>query len=105
MPPATGCSSAGTILPVVVYPHASGDCSVIGGYVYRGSAAPSLAGRYLFADFCSGRIWSISRGARSPTARVLFLDTDRKITSFGQDQSGELYVTDLGGTVSRIVAP
>ena len=62
--PPSGCRTSGKILPVVAYNHSQGDCSVIGGYVYRGPSAPTLVGRYLFADFCTGRIWSIARAAR-----------------------------------------
>jgi len=103
--PTRGCSTAGKTLPVVTYDHSVGDCSVIGGYVYRGSVARSLGGRYLFGDFCSGRIWSISAGARAPAVRRLFLDTALNITSFGEGENGELYVTSTDGVVRHIVAP
>jgi len=103
--PSSGCSKAGKTLPVATYSHSAGDCSVIGGFVYRGSVATSLIGRYLFADYCSGRIWSISAGARAPAPRALFLDTALNLTSFGQGQDGELYVTASDGTVRHIVAP
>jgi hypothetical protein len=103
--PPSGCNTSGKILPVVAYNHSQGDCSVIGGYVYRGPSAPSLVGRYLFSDFCSGRIWSIARAAAAPAGRAMFLDTSLNITSFGEDQAGEVYVTDAAGGVRRIVAP
>jgi glucose/arabinose dehydrogenase len=103
--PSSGCNTSGKVLPVVAYNHSKGDCSVIGGYVYRGPSAPSLVGRYLFGDFCSGRIWSIARAAAAPAGRGTFLDTDLNITSFGEDEAGEVYVTDAGGGVRRIVAP
>ncbi len=74
-----------------------------GGHVYRGSSSPLLVGRYLFGDFCSGRIWSLAAGGGSPQAERLLADTDLRITSFGEDVAGEVYVADLGGTVSRIV--
>ena len=61
--PATGCNTTGKTLPVVEYSHAEG-CSVTGGYVYRGSQVPALAGRYVFGDYCSGKIWSVPRTAR-----------------------------------------
>jgi glucose/arabinose dehydrogenase len=103
--PPSGCNTNGKILPVVAYSHAVGDCSVIGGYVYRGSASTDLAGRYVFGDFCTGRIWSIARGAEAPAGRRLFLDTSLNITSFGEGEDGELYVTDIDGGVRRLVAP
>ena len=103
--PSSGCNTSGKVLPVVAYSHSQGDCSVIGGYVYRGPSAPSLVGRYLFADFCTGRIWSIAQAARAPAGRAMFLDTALNITSFGEDEAGEVYVTDAAGGVRRIVAP
>lgn len=103
--PASGCSTAGKVLPVVAYNHSAGDCSVIGGYVYRGTVQTSLIGRYLFGDFCTGRIWSISAGARAPAPRGLFLDTSLMLTSFGEGEDGELYVTATDGSVRHIVAP
>jgi len=109
--PSRGCNTSGKILPLTTYSHAAGDCAVVGGYVYRGSAQASIVGRYLFADYCSGRIWSMSRSVPSPTNIALrapfslFLDTALNITSFGQGQDGELYVTDSGGGVRHIVAP
>jgi glucose/arabinose dehydrogenase len=103
--PSSGCSTAGKVLPVVTYNHSAGDCSVIGGYVYRGSVQTSLMGRYLFGDFCTGRIWSIAAAARAPAARALFLDTNLNVTSFGEGEDGELYVTATDGGVRHVVAP
>ena len=103
--PSIGCSKTGKTLPVVAYNHASGDCSVIGGYVYRGSVQASLTGRYLFGDFCTGRIWLISAGSKAPAVRSLFLDTDLNLTSFGEGENGELYVTATDGSVRHIIAP
>ena len=71
---------------------------MIGGYVYRGAANASLRGRYLYADYCSGRIWSVAPGGM-PTELMV---TGQQITSFGQDSSYELYVTTLGGSVFRL---
>lgn len=106
--PPTGCNLTGISLPVVEYSHADG-CSVIGGYVYRGEAIPGLAGRYLYGDFCSNRIWSFVRdGARVTSQVELTDDLDpghalRGITSFGEDAAGELYVVDGGsGIVYRV---
>jgi glucose/arabinose dehydrogenase len=104
--PSSGCSRTGKKAPLVEYAHASGRCSVTGGYVYRGSAIPALAGYYVFGDFCSGEIWAVAAGTAAGTTSaptILLLDTDASISGFGEDQSGELYVVDLAGTVSRIV--
>jgi glucose/arabinose dehydrogenase len=102
--PATGCNKAGLKLPVVEYSHSEG-CAVTGGYAYRGTAVPALYGRYVFGDFCSGQIWTISRTAGAPATKTLLLSTSLNISSFGQDQQGELYVLDLGGTLYKIEAP
>ena len=79
-------------------------CSVTGGYVYRGTAIPALAGTYLFADFCSGTIWGLEAAAERPAPRVL-LEAGIALSSFGEDEEGELYVLDLaGGRLHRVVA-
>lgn len=101
--PATGCNTTGKLMPVVEYPHSEG-CSVTGGYVYRGTAIPSLVGRYVFGDYCSGRIWTVAKGAPSPMTKALLMDTNLLISSFGEDEHGELYVCDLAGTVYRFTA-
>ena len=99
--PSTGCNTSGKLYPVVEYGHGEG-CSVTGGYVYRGTRAPGLAGRYVFADYCSGRIWTVPRGAASPIAKSLLMDTSMTISSFGEDQQGELYVVNRGGSIYRL---
>lgn len=97
----TGCSQTGLELPIAEYGHASG-CSVTGGYVYRGRRVPALAGRYLFGDYCSGTIWTLTEaGGRWEVAQLL--STDLNISSFGADESGELYVVDHGGRIYRFV--
>ena len=100
--PSSGCVRTAKTLPLTEYGHDEGRCSITGGYVYRGKAYPDLVGAYLFADYCSGEIWYIDRGAARGTAPTRALDTDSMITSFGQDQAGELHVTDSDGTVFRI---
>ena len=96
------CDQAGLELPVAVYNHGGGDCSVTGGYVYRGAQYPALNGVYLYGDFCSGRIWGLD--AADPGVPYLLLETRSSLSSFGEDEAGELYVTDLGrGTVQQLV--
>ena len=91
--------------PVAVYRHVvsgADNCSITGGYVYRGSAIPRLQGQYLYADFCSGRIWKIpSRGGRPTLTNMSFHASS--ISSFGEGSNGELYVVSLGGTIYKIV--
>ncbi len=102
--PSSGCDKSGKVKPVVEYSHKQG-CSVIGGYVYRGSDVPGLAARYVFGDFCSGKIWTIPRTASKPASKTLLVSTGRNITAFGQDRRGELYVLATNGTLYRIEAP
>jgi glucose/arabinose dehydrogenase len=110
--PATGCSTSGKKLPLVTYGHSvagADNCSVTGGFVYRGSAYPALVGGYLFGDFCSGRIWLLSALTSTPATVALVRDATASphlaISSFGRDQAGELYVCDLaGGAIYKITA-
>ena len=91
--------------PLVEYAHSAGNCSVTGGYVYRGSIQRDLAGHYVFGDYCSGMIWSVSSAASSSSI-VYQRDTNLYITSFGEGENGELYLTDQGGgRLYRVVAP
>jgi glucose/arabinose dehydrogenase len=87
--------------PITEYSHSGGRCSITGGYVYRGSQAALPTGTYLFADYCTGEIFSRQNGLN--TSPVL-LDTTMNITGFGEDERGELYVVG-GGTVHRIANP
>ena len=89
------------VWPVAVYPHTEG-CSITGGYVYRGSDVPALRRRYVYGDFCSGRIWSLSAGGGGP--QLLALPRLEGLSSFGLDGHGELYATTLGGRVLRFAA-
>ena len=100
--PSNACIRTGRTLPVAEYGHSGGRCSITGGHVYRGKTYPDLVGAYLFADYCSGEIWYIDRGASRGVAPTLAIDTNTSITSFGEDEAGELYVTSAQGTVYRI---
>lgn len=98
---ASDCSRAGLVLPVAEYRHGSGDCSVTGGYVYRGGSA-ALRGVYLYGDFCSGRIWGLRRNGANWETRLL-TDTKLSISTFGEDEAGELYLADYQkGDIYRI---
>lgn len=102
--PSSGCDPAGLILPVAEYDHSLG-CSITGGYVYRGVRYPQLAGIYFFGDFCSGRIWGMRQQASGEWNTALLLETDARISSFGQDAAGELYILDYaGGTIYHLTA-
>lgn len=87
--------------PIFVYGHNLG-CSVTGGYVYRGAAIAPLAGDYIFGDFCSGRIWRLRRAVADWEAELL-AETGFRISTFGEDEAGELYLADyLRGVIYRL---
>jgi uncharacterized protein (TIGR03437 family) len=88
------------IPPITEYDHSGGRCSVIGGYVYRGTRSSLPVGSYVFGDFCTGEIFILQNDTVS-----LLLDTDMALASFGEDESGEIYVVDLRGRIFRIAAP
>jgi hypothetical protein len=102
--PASGCDRAGLSSPVLVYGHEQG-CSVTGGYVYRGSAIPSLAGHYFYADYCAGwvRSFRLTGPAPADEREWTALRPGGQIPSFGEDARGELYIISASGTVHRIV--
>jgi glucose/arabinose dehydrogenase len=97
------CDSTGLTFPVAEYGHDQG-CTVIGGYVYRGTRYPFLVGTYLMADYCSGTIFAIDAAANGLVKPVVVGSGGSQISAFGEDADGELYVTHLGGEVSRVVA-
>jgi len=101
--PSSGCSSAGTVLPVVDIAHSTtGACSVIGGYVYRGSKMPELNGHYLYSDFCARFLRSFRHSAGNATSKMTWPSVPGNPTSFGVDSTGEIYVLTAGGRVYRI---
>lgn len=100
---ATTCDTSGKTMPISEYEHLDGRCSIIGGYVYRGTAIPALVGHYVFGDFCTGEIFTIPANASAMTAPNLLIDTGFTLTSFGENASGELYLTSRGGSMAAIV--
>ena len=96
-----GCNPQGLTLPVAEYDHSQG-CSVTGGFVYRGSLSPALRGTYIYGDYCSGRIWGVEREGIAWGNRTL-LASGFSITTFGEDETGEIYVADAAnGAIHRI---
>jgi glucose/arabinose dehydrogenase len=93
--PSTGCDTSNKVLPIAEYPHSVG-IAVIGGYVYKGSAIPSLANKYIFGDL-TGKIFSLTEAPPNTWTRADLLTTNLTISSLGQDNNGELYVLDYGG--------
>ncbi len=97
------CEGSPLTAPILVYPHVP-ECSVTGGYRYRGNIG-GLHGRYVFGDYCSGRIWfAVSGGATWSSPN--WMDTTLRISTFGEDENGELYVADLdNGDIYRFTSP
>ncbi|MEX0761252.1 MAG: PQQ-dependent sugar dehydrogenase [Dehalococcoidia bacterium] len=102
--PPTDCDPTGLEPPVTFYDHSQG-CSVTGGYVYRGNRLPTLSGAYVYGDYCSGRIWALRHNGEDVTEHIVLADTDMRITSFGVDVTGDLYVLDRNGGVYRFTEP
>jgi glucose/arabinose dehydrogenase len=102
------CDRTGLTPPLVEYGHDEG-CSITGGFVYRGTALPELAGRYFYADYCTGLLRSFvwTHGAvRDHWDWKSKIDTNgvlRNVSSFGVDHDGELYIVSLDGTIFKIV--
>jgi glucose/arabinose dehydrogenase len=102
-PAGSTCSPDGLVLPAVEYPNPGEGCSVTGGYVYRGADIPPLRGHYLYADFCRGWVRSFRFvGGIATDHREWDLGDLGRITSFGQDGAGELYILSQDGRVHRI---
>jgi glucose/arabinose dehydrogenase len=100
------CDREGLTLPVASYGRDSG-CTVIGGYVYRGEEYPGLTGAYLFGDYCAGTLWALSAAdaVADGTAEAEVVGSfDGNLSSFGQDESGEVYALGLNGAVTRVTA-
>lgn len=102
--PTSGCEEPSLVLPVTDYGHDQG-CTVIGGVVARGTDQPALTGGYLFADYCSGRVWAIdpsTNGYRKPT---LVGETGRNVAAFAEDEAGRVLAVDIsGGTLLEVTA-
>ncbi len=98
------CTTPGFTAPIYDYAQSGGRCSVTGGYVYRGTRATLAAGTYVFGDYCTGEIFLRENG----TVRMA-LDSPYSISSFGEDEAGEIYLVHLGngtnGVVYRITNP
>lgn len=98
------CDTTGLVLPIAEYTHDLG-CSITGGYVYRGKLFPWLVGQYIFADYCTGVVWATARDANGvwQTRRVTTFDDT--ISSFGEDELGELYVAGhKSGTIYKLTS-
>tara|TARA_B100000315_G_scaffold255341_1_gene298477 strand:- start:3070 stop:4143 length:1074 start_codon:yes stop_codon:yes gene_type:complete len=101
--PRTDCEGAGLEPPLIEYSSDEG-CSVIGGYVYQGSRLPTLAGAYVYGDYCAGSVWGLRHDGSSVTERVLLVDSGVLITSFGRDRTGNLYILSRTSGIYRLTS-
>jgi len=92
-----------TIFPVWVYDHSQG-CSITGGYVYRGKLLPEFFGVYLYGDYCTGKIWGLLQNLDGSWQNELLFELPAYITSFGQDEAGEIYLVSITGVIYRLAA-
>ena len=90
--PSSNCDTTGKTMPIKVYNHTLGNCSITGGYVYRGSRRPELRGAYIYGDYCSGRISMLRYNNGSVTSDSLLSIFTHTLSSFGTDQNNELYL-------------
>lgn len=98
------CSASNWVEPIHEFNHSGGNCSVTGGYVYRGcELGEEFQGQYFFGDYCGGNVWTLDPTDYSRTTHFNF---GFGLSSFGEGEDGELYITDLfGGEVFKIVNP
>jgi len=100
--PGGACIQTGLTLPVHEYDHSLG-CSTTGGFVLRGPSSASLAGWYIYGDYCSGRIWAL-RKSQGTWENVMLADTAFTISTFGEDEAGNVYVADYSaGAIYQVV--
>ncbi len=100
-----GCAAAGAYDgPIGAYNHASGRCSVTGGYAYRGNSYPLMNGHYLFADYCSGHLYTLTSQPNGIWEQQLQTTlTGRNVSTFGESVDGEMFAADVSnGTVYRV---
>ncbi len=86
------CNSPALTMPILEYQNAGANCSVIGGYVYRGTGVPQLAGHYVFGDLCSGQIWAARQNGAGTWQVWTAAEVGQNLIAFGEDRRGELYV-------------
>lgn len=106
--PSINCNDGSLTLPILEYDHSLDNCSITGGYRYRGALYSGLEGVYFYADFCTGRIWGAYLNASGSWNSEQLLDTDLSITAFGEDEDGELYLahfSSANGTIYKVTEP
>jgi len=93
----SGLITSPDIKPVATYNHNNGDVSITGGYVYRGASNNSaIKGKYIYGDYVSGRVWALDYNGSTASSRLLFRTNGQFVSSFGLDESGEMYFSGYG---------
>ena len=91
--------------PIWEYTHDNGDVSITGGLVYRGQANPALRGKYVYADYASGRVWALTQNGAKASNNQEIIRQAGSISAFGEDQKNEMYLCDLGsGKILKLAA-
>ncbi|HTK82319.1 MAG TPA: PQQ-dependent sugar dehydrogenase [Bacteroidota bacterium] len=99
------CNQTGLSLPVWEYFHNNGRCSITGGFVYRGSSLPSLYGKYVYGDLCSGEVFTLKLNQLGPPTNELLLNAEM-MSSFGVDKFQELYMCAYSeGRIYKFISP
>jgi hypothetical protein len=98
------CTDGTFTLPILEYDHSQGGClSITGGPRVRGPNHPILSAKYLFADFCTGQMWAATEGAGGAWTSALIWEFDTTISTFGEDEAGEIYVAAYSaGVIYRV---
>jgi glucose/arabinose dehydrogenase len=94
----SNCNYPEYIFPIWEYSHGA-ECSITGGYVYRGINVPELEGNYIYGDYCSRKVWSLEYDGINPPNNQLLLTAPGALTSFGVDQNNELYLTSSNDNI------
>lgn len=102
--PSSGCDTAGfdPEPPLFYYGHGSGNTSITGGYIYRGSKLPGLYGKYIYSDYTSGRIWVLTWDGINPPSNAELFDAPFNIVSYGEDKDKNLYFLSYNSTAGKI---
>jgi glucose/arabinose dehydrogenase len=103
--PPTNCDQSGLTLPILEYEHGTNDatgCAIAGGYIYRGTKNPELTGIYFYGDLCTGRIWGASQQGTGGWTTTELLHPSLTISTFGEDEAGEIYVANYSATDGAI---
>jgi len=100
----SSCSDDNFIAPVLEYGRSKGG-SVTGGYVYRGNRISEYAGKYIYADYLTGRIWAMTADGNTLIENIEIADTNLSISSFGVDSNNELYICAFDGLIYQLVRP